>query len=73
MTRPIDHTPRSAAVLMTRALSRLDRVEPPEIRNPIAAMLGIEQCVVSRSLLGKPVVNLLDLAQAIVETQADPA
>lgn len=67
------HTPRSAAVLLTRALDRLDRIEPAAVRAPIGEMLraGIEMCVVSRSLLDKPVNNLLDLAQALIDVPPD--
>lgn len=61
--------PRSAAVLLTRALQRVDHIQPASLRPPIAQMLaaGIELCTVSRSLLGQPVNNLLDLAQALVD------
>lgn len=64
-------TPRAAAVLLTRALTRVDRIQPPELRKPIAAMLlaGVEQCTVSTSLLGKPVNNLLDLARALADEE----
>lgn len=67
MTEP--PTPRAAAVLFTRALTRVDRIQPPELRKPITEMLlaGVEQCTISTSLLGKPVNNLLDLARALTE------
>lgn len=67
---PDQHTPRSAAVLLTRAVSRLDVVQPATAREPIQNMLaaGIEECVGARNLLGKRLRYLLELAQAIVDT-----
>jgi hypothetical protein len=63
-----EHTPRSAALLITDALAHLDLVEPPAAREPIRHMLraGIEQCTMARSLLGKPVNHVIALAQALV-------
>jgi len=68
-----DHSTRSAAVLFTRALQRVDQVEPESLRGPIIAMLaaGIELCASSRSLLGKPVNNLIDLAEALTLSTDD--
>ncbi len=63
------HSPRSAAVLLTRALDLLDLVEPPAAREPIRQMFRatIELCAVSGSLLGHPVRYVLELAQALVD------
>jgi len=68
--RPQDHTPRSAAVLLSEALSHLDKVEPPGAREPVRQMFraAIETCTVSHSLLGQPVVYVLLLAQSIVDS-----
>ena len=65
------HTPRSAAVLLSDALSRLDTVEPSEAREPVRQMFRatIELCAVSNSLAGKPVTHVLQLAQALVDSQ----
>lgn len=64
-----DHTPRSAAVLLSAALGHLDLVEPPAAREPIRSMFraGIERCALSASLVGLPMVYALELAQAIVD------
>jgi hypothetical protein len=64
-----DHTPRSAAVLLSAALGHLDVVEPPAAREPIRSMFraGIERCALSTSLAGLPMRYELDLAQAIVD------
>lgn len=64
-----DHTPRSATLLLADALDQLGLIEPSALRDPVRQMLraGIEQCAVSRSLLGKPLVNVLRLAQALVD------
>jgi hypothetical protein len=66
-------------VLLTDALDHLDLIEPPAARAPIRLMLrgGIEQCAMSRSLLGKPVNFVLELAQVLVDegrrrSPADP-
>lgn len=63
------HSPRSAAALLSEALNHIDLIEPPGAREPIRHMFraAIEICVTSRSLLGKPVVFALDLAQALVD------
>lgn len=68
-SNPGDHTPRSAAVLLTDALDHLALVEPPALREPVRMMLraGIEQCAISSSLLGKPVGHVLRMAQALVD------
>jgi hypothetical protein len=64
------HTPRSAALLLSEALEHLDRVEPSTAREPIRGMFraAIERCAISTSLLGQSVNYVLDLAQAIVDT-----
>lgn len=70
MTTPAHrHTPRSAANLLSHALGHVELIEPPAARGPVRAMLlaAIEQCVVSLSLLGKPVVNVLNLAQCLID------
>lgn len=72
-TETDEHTPRSAVVLLTKALQNVNRIEPETLREPIVGMLaaGIELCAVSRSLLGKPVVNLLALAEALADDGGD--
>lgn len=67
------HTPRSAAVLLSDALEHIDLVSPPGARGPIRMMFraGIEMCATSRSLLGKPVVHTLALAQSILDASRD--
>jgi len=69
MSTAMEHTPRSASVLLAEALGHLDLVEPAAAREPIRSMFkaGIELCAVSTSLLGKPVAFVLDLAQALVD------
>lgn len=64
-----DHSPRSAAVLLSDALAHIDLIEPFMAREPIRQMFrgAIELCTISRSLLGQPVVLVLDLAQALVD------
>lgn len=64
-----DHTPRSASALLSDALAHLDLIQPESARGPIRDMFraGIEVCVTSHSLLGKPLVYTLGLAQAIVD------
>lgn len=64
-------SPRAAAVLLTRALGRLDALQPPEVREPVRHMLNaaIEMCVISRSLLGKPTVHVIRLAQVIADIE----
>jgi hypothetical protein len=65
-----DHSPRSASVLLSGALAHLDVIQPPALRGPVRDILraGIELCVGSRSLLGKPIQYTLDLAQAVMDT-----
>ena len=62
-------SPRAASLLFARALSRVDQIQPPMVRAPITAMLvaGVEECVVSTSLLGHRLNYLIQLAQALVE------
>lgn len=64
-----EHTPSSAVLLLSDALTHLDCVEPPAAREPIRGMLraAIEQCAVSKSLLGLPLNYVLELAQAILD------
>lgn len=71
------HTPRSAVVLLSDALGNLDLVEPPTAREPIRSMFraAIEECVGCRSLLGKRVNFVLQLAEALTQaaaTRGDP-
>lgn len=68
------HTPRSAAALLSDALTHIDLIEPPGAREPIRNMFraAIEICVTSHSLLGKPVVLVLDLAQSLVDENRPP-
>lgn len=65
-----DHSPRSASVLLSGALAHLDVIQPPALREPVRDILraGIELCVGSRSLLGKPIQHTLRLAQAVMDT-----
>jgi hypothetical protein len=65
---PADHTPSSASRLLSEALAHLDVIQPASLRDPIRAILGagIEVCVRSRSLSGKPVGEALALAEAVV-------
>jgi hypothetical protein len=67
-----DHSPRSASVLLSGALAHLDVIQPPDLRGPVRDILraGIEMCVTSRSLLGKPILPALDLAQAVMNAAA---
>ena len=67
-----NHSPRSASVLLSGALAHLDVIQPPELRGPVRDILraGIELCVSSRSLIGKPIQHTLDLAQAVMNTAA---
>jgi hypothetical protein len=68
-----DHSPRSASVLLSGALAHLDVIQPPALRSPVRDILraGIELCVGSRSLLGKPIQYTLDLAQAVMTAAAE--
>ncbi|WP_432845990.1 hypothetical protein ACQPXB_35955 [Amycolatopsis sp. CA-161197] len=72
MTAASDHSPRSASVLLSGALAHLDVIQPPDLRGPVRDILraGIEVCVTSRSLLGKPIRPALDLAQAVMNAAA---
>lgn len=65
----MDHSPRSASSLLSGALAHLDVIQPPALREPVRDILraGIEICVSSRSLLGKPVQHTLNLAQAVMD------
>jgi hypothetical protein len=65
-----DHSPRSASMLLSGALAHLDVIQPPDLRGPVRDILraGIELCVGSRSLLGKPIQHTLRLAQAVMDT-----
>jgi hypothetical protein len=67
-----DHSPRSASSLLSGALAHLDVIQPPDLRGPVRDILraGIEVCVTSRSLLGKPIQPALDLAQAVMNAAA---
>lgn len=70
MTGPAHrHSPRSAAALLSEALNHLDLLEPPGAREPVRNMFraAIEVCVMSRSLIGKPVVPVIELAQSLVD------
>lgn len=69
----IRHTPRSAAVLLARALGHLDLIQPETAREPVRLMLtsGIEMCAISRSLWGKPIGHVLALAHALVGAAAE--
>jgi len=64
-----DHSPRSASVLLSGALAHLDVIQPPALREPVRDILraGIELCVGSRSLAGKPIQHTLRLAQAVLD------
>jgi hypothetical protein len=68
----MDHTPRSAARLLSDALGHLDLLQPEAAREPVRLMFraGIEKCVLSRSLLGLPMNFVLQLAQALVDEAA---
>ena len=65
-----DHSPRSASALLSGALAHLDVIQPPALRGPVRDILraGIEMCVTSRSLLGKPIQHTIHLAQAVMDT-----
>lgn len=68
------HSPRSAAVLLSEAIDRIDLIEPPGAREPIRSMFraAIEMCAVSHSLLGQPMVYVLQLAQSLVDEDRQP-
>lgn len=63
------HSPRSASSLLSGALAHLDVIQPPALQEPVRDILraGIEICVSSRSLIGKPVQHTLNLAQAVMD------
>lgn len=65
----MSHSPRSASSLLSGALAHLDVIQPPALRAPVRDILraGIEVCVSSRSLLGKPVQHTINLAQAVMD------
>lgn len=67
-----DHTPRTAAALLSEALAHVEVIEPAAAREPVRQMFraAIEVCVVSRSLLGQPVGPVLWLAQSLVDEAA---
>jgi hypothetical protein len=69
-----EYTPRSAAALLSNALGCLDILEPAAAREPVRQMFraGIELCTISRSLFGKPVQHVLDLAQSLVDASRSP-
>lgn len=56
-------------MLCARALGHLHLLYPVGARQSVRLMLTamIEQCAVSRTLLGRPVVGVLGLAQALVD------
>jgi hypothetical protein len=64
-----DHSPRSASVLLSEALAHLDVIQPEAARGPVRDIFGagIEVCVTSRSLRGKPIAATVALAQAVVD------
>jgi hypothetical protein len=68
-----NHSPRSASLLLSGALAHLDVIQPAELRGPVRDILraGIELCVGSRSLLGKPIQHTIELAQAVMNA-AEP-
>jgi hypothetical protein len=68
------HSPRSATALLSEALNHLDLL-PPGAREPVRHMFraAIEVCVTSRSLLGTPVVFVLELAQSLVDEERPDA
>lgn len=63
------HSPRSAVVLLVRALDCVNLIEPATAREPIRSLLRatVELCTVSSSLIGQPVTLPLQLAQALVD------
>jgi hypothetical protein len=66
---PEPHTPRSAGTLLSAALTHIDLIRPATAQEPIQMMFraGIEQCIVSRSLLGKDLNGVLWLARVLVD------
>lgn len=68
-----DHSPRSAAVLLSGALAHLDVIQPEALRGPVRDILraGVELCVGTRSLLGKPIQHTIRLAQAIMDAAVE--
>jgi hypothetical protein len=65
----VKHTPRSAMVLMARALSHLELL-PELTRDPVRLMLEatIERCAITPNLWGLPFGYVIELAQALVDT-----
>lgn len=71
---PIDlHDPRAVAALLTAALDHLDVIQPPTLRAPLSDLLraAIERCMRlradGRSLLGRPIVYEIKLAEALIK------
>jgi hypothetical protein len=62
------HTPASASQQLSEALAHLDIIQPASLRDPVRAILcgGIQVCVQSRTLTGKPVDEPLALAEAVI-------
>jgi hypothetical protein len=67
--KEVTHTPRSAMVLMARALGHLELL-PELTREPVRLMLEatIERCAITHNLWGLPFGNVIELAQALVDT-----
>ena len=65
----VTHTPRSAVVLMARALGHIDLL-PPLVREPVRLMLEatIERCALTHNLWGLPFGYVIEIAQALVDT-----
>jgi hypothetical protein len=63
------NSPRATGLLLAHALSQVDRIQPSAIRAPIKAMLlaGVEECVISTTLLGHQLNYLIELAKALIE------
>lgn len=62
-------SPRAVAVKLSAALMHLDLVQPHALRGPVADILraGIELCALSDSLLGKPIMHAVAVAEAITD------
>lgn len=67
-------TPRTVTALLSQALTQLDAIEPPALREPVRDILraGIELCVTSGSLLGTPIVNTIRIAEVLADTGKTP-
>lgn len=62
-------------MLLSRALTRVDQIEPADARAPVSGMIqaAIEECVGARSLLGKRIGYVLELAEVLAGTrEPDP-